>query len=124
MALVPFFPRAAQAYVETLAAGDAAAASDEVATAAAMRAAADAFGAGRREIDPTDSWRSKMDLDDPHLSLALGDALPWDEDGQVADEPMVARFEALAWEVLGPLEAAATRAKDDAAQALVAEATA
>lgn len=131
-ALLPFFPHAARAFVDALrteeegaAAGPGPPGSDPDALAAARRKAADAFGAGRREAEPQDGWSGHTDLDDAFLSLALGDALPWDEDGQVVDAAMVARFESLALEILGPLDAAATRVKgEQGARALLAEALA
>lgn len=119
-ALLPFFPSAARAFVDALrteeegaAAGPDRSEPDPDALAAARREAADAFGAGRGEAERQDGWGGDIDLDNAFLSLALGDALPWDEDGQVVDAAMVARFESLALEILAPLDAVATRVKGE-----------
>lgn len=135
--LVPFFPLAAQAYVQTLGSGPAGSgdaadpglaadaegaprATADDALDAALRKAADAFGSGRREAEPSD-WPQREDLEDRYLELALGDALPWDEDDHIADEALVARFRELAVGILAPLESALTRAQGENARALVAE---
>jgi exodeoxyribonuclease V gamma subunit len=116
---LPFFPHAARAYTLALAEADAVG-DDEGARAGALRTAADAFGASRRETAPGDHGQDGADLDDAYLALALGDDLPWDPDGATTDPTTVARFEELARAVFGPLDAASARDQDDDARALVA----
>jgi exodeoxyribonuclease V gamma subunit len=119
---LPFFPLAARAYLAAVAAMDDSGEADDGAEPAAQRAAAEAFGADRRESESDRRWTRGVDLDDADLALLLGEALPWDPDGRVVDQDVVARFQALAVAVFAPLDAVATRAVDDEARALVAEA--
>lgn len=119
--VVPFFPLAARAYAKTLPASNPDSGVDDGTVVAALRAAAAAFGADRRESDAAGARYGRVDVDDAYLALALGDAVPWDPDGGPADPNAVARFQELASAVFGPLEAAATRATEDEARALVAE---
>lgn len=81
--------------------------------AEARRLAAEAFGAGRDE-DAAAPWGSRRDRDDPYLSLILGEAAPWDEDGQVVDEAWDRDFGRLVALVYAPiLEATAAAPVDD-----------
>ncbi len=81
--------------------------------AEARRKAAEAFGAGRDE-DAAATWGGRKDRDDPYLALILGDAEPWDEDGQVLDAAWDRDFRRLAALVYAPfLAATATASGED-----------
>jgi exodeoxyribonuclease V gamma subunit len=101
----PFYALASRAYATRLASELAAGAGEATAAASALRSAADAFGSGRDLEEAAQGGWGACDLDDPELSLALGDALPWDPDGAAADGELVARFEATARGVYEPLDA-------------------
>jgi exodeoxyribonuclease V gamma subunit len=117
--LVPFFPLAARAYLAASPPRTPASQADAAAIDAALRKAADAFGSGRREEETGSAWPRPSDLDEGHLALLLGDALPWDEDGEVQDAAMVARFQALAWAIYGPMDALSIRCNEAEAAALI-----
>lgn len=121
---LPFYPAAALAFARALgseglrllaAQGEADPGPGPVVDRAeARRLAAEAFGAGRDE-DGAASWGGRKDCDDPYLALILGEAAPWDEDGQVVDAAWDRDFGRLAAQVYAPfLEAtAAAPAVDD-----------
>lgn len=100
----PYYPLAARAWHDEskrrLEKGE----SRESAERAAERKAATAFGTGWREPDASGPRWHSTDLDDAELALALGDDLPWDEDGTARDGPNPARFRAAVEAVLGPLD--------------------
>lgn len=101
--LLPFYPNAARAYVREVGAVATDDEPDEAVVSRALRKAASVFGAG----GPAASHRyAKPDLADPYLALAIGDELPWETDGQTRDPAAVARFQELARQIYGPLEAA------------------
>ncbi|MCB0216395.1 MAG: exodeoxyribonuclease V subunit gamma [Chloroflexi bacterium] len=116
----PFYPLAARAFLAAGPPSSAASMAEQAAIEAALRAAGEAFGAGRSEADPGAPWTRQVDLDEPHLALALGDALPWNEDGELLDPALAARFARLARMVYEPLDAAATRFDEAQAQARLA----
>lgn len=113
---LPFYPAAARAFARSLgseglrllaAKGEAGPGpGPAVDLVEARRLAAEAFGAGRDE-DAASAWSARKDRDDPYLALILGDAAPWDEEGQVADEAWDRDFGRLAALVYGPFLAAA-----------------
>ena len=124
---LPFYPAAARAYARELGLDGlrrAAAAEGEpdapeappgpaIDLAEARRKAAEAFGAGRDE-DAAATWGGRKDRDDPYLALILGDAEPWDEDGQVLDAAWDRDFRRLAALVYAPfLAATATASGED-----------
>jgi hypothetical protein len=118
----PFYPLASRAYVERFATELKSGTDPRVAADRARRRAAEAFGIGREvpEASP-DEW-NLCDLDDAELSLALGDALPWDPDGDIADKDLMARFEETARAVFEPLDAHWVEAHDGEALALASAA--
>jgi exodeoxyribonuclease V gamma subunit len=122
---LPFYPRAAHAYAKAMAVEGRWELPDGPAgthladgSGEALAAAAKAFGAGRDE-DAAAAWTERRDLDDPYLALTLGDARPWDEDGDAMDEGWIRAFQHLAITVYAPLAAVAARAKGDTAEAWV-----
>jgi len=119
--LVPFFPHAARAYTAALAKAGAGSGAglEAAAEQEALREAADAFGAGRREQGAGQQSYRKVDLDDAYLAAALGEALPWDADGAVRDAALVERFRQLAHLVFQPLDAVRREAHDEEAPALI-----
>ena len=117
----PFYPLAARAYLDEQPPTQVSSPAEQAAVDAALRKASAAFGAGRSEQEPGARWSGDTDLDERHLALVLGEALPWDEDGEVLDPALVARFAALAQAIYGPLDACASRYDEARGRACIAE---
>jgi hypothetical protein len=118
----PFYPRASRAYASRLRKELDSGTDAPRAAARARGAACDAFGPGRELAESGNAQGAPCDLQDAELSLALGDALPWDEDGATADAEQMARFEATARAVFEPLDAHWDESHDHDASELAASA--